>query len=319
MTKNKPWYDDLRAIGSQLKAGYSEDLTGNAGQAMKAFSPKDSAVYQKGQELVDDAADTAKENASDYEGRGAIAKPLIHTARFVSGLTAPLVATAPLMVSPFAQAVTLGLLAGGSDGQKSYERQHRAGVPKGVASATGIMDAVIGGALGATMTPAAFTKGGFKTLTPSGSAEVTRSAGRAAERGFARIVNESGLATKKYDAFAANKAGEIDKFKTVAGALKMKALPNPLSSGDQNAYNLAAEQFEKHLRKHAETAFDFGKKVDSEAAIAQHMRNWWRDPAYSMNTMKTLFETQNEKMVPKVKMTRTIDDLTAHLIRRYEK
>lgn len=222
--EDKPWYDDLRAIGSQIKAGYSEDLVGNTGQALKAFSPQDSAVYRTGQEMIDDAADTAKENASDYEGRGAIAKPLIRAARFVSGLTAPVVATAPLMVSPFAQAVTLGLLAGGSAGQKAYEKHKD--------TSEGIVAGVSGGAIGALMTPAAFAKGGLSNITPSGSAAATRSAGRAAERGFARLVNESGLATRKYDKFAANKANATDRVKTVSEQ-GLKALPaNATSKAD---------------------------------------------------------------------------------------
>jgi hypothetical protein len=221
---DKSWYDDLRAIGSQIKAGYSEDLTGNAGQAMKAFSPKDSAVYQKGQELVEEAANTAKENASDYEGRGAIAKPIIRAVRFVSGLTSPIVASAPLMVSPFAQAVTLGLLTGGSAGQKAYEKHKD--------TSEGIVAGASSGVIGALMTPATFAKGGLSNITPSGSAEATRSAGRATERGFARLVNESGLASRKYDKFAANKANATDRVKTVSEQ-GLKTLPaNAKSKAD---------------------------------------------------------------------------------------
>lgn len=249
MTKNKPWYDDLRAIGSQLKAGYSEDLTGNAGQAMKAFSPKDSAVYQKGQELVDEAADAAKENASDYEGRGAIAKPLIRTARFLSGMTAPVVATTPLMVSPFVQAATLGLLAGGSAGQKAYEKHKD--------TSEGIVAGITGGAIGALMTPATFAKGGLGNISPSGSAEVTRSAGRAAERGFARLVNGSGLATRKYDKFAANKANATDRVKTVSEQ-GLKALPaNATSKADAKRIS----QLQDFLRGSGKTEYEIEQEI----------------------------------------------------------
>ena len=230
MKSDKPWNDDLRAIGSQIKAGYSEDLTGDAGQAMKAFSPKDSAIYQKGQELVDDAADTAKENASDYEGRGAIAKPLLHTARFLSGVTAPLIATAPLMVSPFTQAAVLGLLGGGASGQKTYEKFRDSGATSGRAVTEGVAAALVGGAGSALMTPAYAVKSPLLTAAlPAailGTRSATYSAGRAAERGFARLVNESGLATRKYDKFAANVAGITDKLKTVS-TQGVPALPKP--------------------------------------------------------------------------------------------
>ena len=233
---DKPWYDDLRAIGSQIKAGYSEDLTGNTGQAMKAFSPKDSAVYQKGQELVDEAADTTKENASDYEGRGAIAKPLIHAARFLSGAIAPLVASAPLMVSPFAQAVTLGLLYGGSAGQKTYERVRDTEASENKAVTSGLVAALANSAAGALSTPAAF--GGLHNITPGGSATITRavaqSAERAADRGFAKLVNTSGLATRKYDKFAANKANAVDQLKTVSEQGGLKAIPPTAESSDKS-------------------------------------------------------------------------------------
>jgi hypothetical protein len=87
--EDKPWYDDLRAIGSQAKASFDVDLPHAIGQAIRAYSPKDSAVHRYGQEMATAAEERDKENRGDLTGRGAIANTLIKTPRILISNIAP--------------------------------------------------------------------------------------------------------------------------------------------------------------------------------------------------------------------------------------
>lgn len=90
---DKPWWDDAKAVGGQIAAGFVVDAPRMVGQALRFVSPDGSVLDEAGRSAVDAADARAPNWEPDYEGRGFLAKTAMMGGRGIGPMTGAIAAT----------------------------------------------------------------------------------------------------------------------------------------------------------------------------------------------------------------------------------
>ena len=140
--KDKPWYDDVGAVGKAIGAGAVVELPEMVGRAAQAYSPEESSLSKWGKSVVQSAQNRAKDWEVDMRGRGDVAKAFIEGGKMI----APSLAALPAYLAGPAvgTAATLALY-GGSQYQDVYDRAKANGLNDDQAHRAGLLSGAIEG------------------------------------------------------------------------------------------------------------------------------------------------------------------------------
>jgi GGDEF domain-containing protein len=140
-----PEESTLSQIGTQLAGGVVSDIPRMTGQALQAFSPKDSTVAKFGKEMSAAAEERGKEYAPRLENKNEFENALISGSRSIPASVATMAAYAvPGAGAVLGPAATVGLY-GGSQYQDTYDKIKAAGGSDEEAHLAGIKTGLIQG------------------------------------------------------------------------------------------------------------------------------------------------------------------------------
>jgi GGDEF domain-containing protein len=140
-----PEESTLSQMGTQLVGGVVSDIPRMTGQALQAFSPKDSTVAEWGKEMAAAAEERGKEYVPQLEGKNEFEKAVIQGARAIPASAATMAAYAvPGAGAYLGPAATVGLF-GGSQYQDTYNKIKAAGGTDSEAHMAGLKTGVIQG------------------------------------------------------------------------------------------------------------------------------------------------------------------------------